>query len=121
MCCLRIEVAFFCIEDDVAIASVSTHNSARSFEAADFTGQVLPPPAVDFTAQALASGSTMSSPASTQSATVKREWDFTGQVLPHEQASLVRKTEALNVDSHFRAQNVSDEADVTRRTAELVA
>ena len=112
----------FCVEDEVATASVSTYNSARSFEAADFTGQVLPPPAVDFTAQALASSSTTSSPAtSTQSATVKREWDFTGQVLPHEQASLVGKTESLSVGSHSRARNLSDEADVTRRTAELVA
>ena len=89
--------------------------------AVDFAGQVLPPPAVDFTMQALTSSSTMPSPASTLSATVKKEWDFTGQVLPHEQPHLVRKTESLSVGSWTRAEKVPERADVTRRNAELVA
>lgn len=108
----------FCIEDDVATASVSTHNSTRGLKPTDFTSQVLPSPTVDFKGQAL----TASSSASTRSATVKKEWDFTAQALPTEQASLVRKTESLSLgSSHTRSRNVSDEADVTRRTSELVA
>ena len=107
-----------CIEDEVATASASAHNSTRGLKPTDFTSQMLPPPTVDFTSQSL----TVSSSASTRSVTVKREWDFAAQVLPTEQASLVRKTESLSLgSSHTRTRNVSDEADVTRRTTELVA
>lgn len=126
---------FICVEAEVTPAPVTARKSTRGIQVVDFNSQVLPtaassssdtsrvvlPPAVDFTAQALTTGSSASSSASTLSATVKRDVDFASQVLPGEQASLVQKTESLAVGIARTSTGKSQEADMTRRTAELVA